>query len=94
MNRLVSQRGSHASPEACWQAFRSSDLHNLQSVRRSWDEVFQPRGYDQREPEVILEWVDGMTREASNELSEAFAEYRLLTTQLQEPATERATQFL
>ncbi len=52
-------------------------------MRRSWDEVFQPRGYNPREPEVILEWVDGMSREASSKLSEAFAEYRLLTTQLQ-----------
>ena len=83
MRKLVSQRGSHASPQECWQVFRASALHNREGVRRSWDEMFHPSGYNPRGLEVILEWVDGMARDAAQELSEAFAEHSLLTTQLQ-----------
>ena len=43
-----------------------------------------PLGHDPREPDVILEWVDYMERDASSELIEALAEYRRLHFQLQE----------
>ena len=69
--------------------FRASALHNKESVKRSWDDVLHPSGYNPRDPEVILEWADGMARDAAQELSESFAEHRLLTTQLQ-AASHRA----
>ena len=42
-----------------------------------------PRGYNPRNPEVVLECVDGEARDAAQELSESFAERRMPTTQLQ-----------
>ncbi len=89
MRELVSQRGSHASLKECWQVFQSAALHTKESVKQSWEDVFHPRGYTPRDPEVVLEWVEGEAREAIQELSESFAERRLLATQL-EAANHRA----
>ena len=63
--------------------FQSAALYTKGSVKQSWEDVFHPRGYTPRDPEVVLEWVDGEARDAAQELNESFAERRMLTTQLQ-----------
>ncbi len=82
MDQLLRRTG-YPSAEACWDVFKAGGLHRSLTLTSSWEELFNPPGFQARGTEAVLDWLQQMDAEASTELEKSFAELRRLRERLQ-----------